>query len=125
MPVLSLTAKSQPADVVQGFRVGGNDYLRKPFSLEELAVRLRELLRRSSPTPALPVVVELWLEGQLSVRLSHRESELLVLLVRQQPLPWTAKLPCCNCGAMIHFFTPARWICLFPGCASICAMTRT
>ncbi|MEO0732645.1 MAG: response regulator transcription factor, partial [Bacteroidota bacterium] len=43
-PILFLTAKSKTADVVQGFRVGGNDYLRKPFALEEFLVRVRALL---------------------------------------------------------------------------------
>ena len=48
VPVLFLTARSQTADVVKGFESGGNDYLRKPFSVEELVVRVRELLRRTS-----------------------------------------------------------------------------
>ncbi|TVT37673.1 response regulator transcription factor [Hymenobacter setariae] len=99
VPILFLTAKSQPADVVQGFGVGGNDYLRKPFSLEELAVRLRELLRRVPAAPELPDTLalgrysfvplkqELWLEGELVVKLSHRESELLRLLASHRPHP--------------------------------------
>lgn len=103
VPILFLTAKSQPADVVQGFGVGGNDYLRKPFSLEELVVRVRELLRRVPAAPELPASLavgrytfvplkqELWLDEQLSVRLSHRESELLRLLVRSQPQPLDRK----------------------------------
>jgi len=46
VPLLFLTARSETNDVVKGFEVGGNDYLKKPFSLEELFLRIRELLRR-------------------------------------------------------------------------------
>lgn len=45
LPIIFLTAKNQTADVVKGFQSGGNDYLRKPFSLEELIVRIENLLR--------------------------------------------------------------------------------
>lgn len=48
VPILFLTARSQSSDVVKGFKSGGNDYLKKPFSIEELVVRIRELLKRSS-----------------------------------------------------------------------------
>jgi DNA-binding response OmpR family regulator len=44
IPVIFLTSRSLPQDVVQGFESGGNDYLRKPFSLEELVIRIRALL---------------------------------------------------------------------------------
>src|SRR5690606_30759072 len=43
-PIIFLTAKSQPHDVVMGFNTGGNDYLKKPFSIEELIVRIKNLL---------------------------------------------------------------------------------
>lgn len=46
VPIIFLTAKSQPLDVVEGFNVGGNDYLKKPFSMEELIVRIHNLLNR-------------------------------------------------------------------------------
>lgn len=46
VPILFLTAKSLPHHVVEGFESGGNDYLKKPFSLEELVVRIRVLLSR-------------------------------------------------------------------------------
>jgi DNA-binding response OmpR family regulator len=44
IPIIFLTAKSQVEDVVKGFQTGGNDYLKKPFSLEELIVRIENLL---------------------------------------------------------------------------------
>lgn len=43
-PALFLTSKSLPTDVVNGFESGGNDYLKKPFSIEELVVRIKSLL---------------------------------------------------------------------------------
>ncbi len=45
-PILFLTAKSMTDDKVQGFNIGGDDYLTKPFSYEELIVRVKSLLKR-------------------------------------------------------------------------------
>ncbi|MBC7525293.1 MAG: response regulator transcription factor [Flavobacterium sp.] len=47
-PIIFLTAKSQTQDVVDGFNYGGNDYLKKPFSMEELIVRIHSLLGRKT-----------------------------------------------------------------------------
>lgn len=46
IPILFLSAKSKTEDVVQGFETGGNDYLKKPFSMEELIIRIKALLNR-------------------------------------------------------------------------------
>lgn len=46
VPIIMLTSKSQTADVVYGFKSGANDYLKKPFSIEELIVRIEALLDR-------------------------------------------------------------------------------
>jgi len=44
-PIIFITARSQVKDVVAGFEIGANDYLKKPFSVEELIVRIKSLLR--------------------------------------------------------------------------------
>src|SRR6187455_3015071 len=46
VPILFVTAKTQTEDVVKGFDLGGNDYIRKPFSMEELIVRINNALRQ-------------------------------------------------------------------------------
>ena len=45
VPIVFLTAKTQTDDLVKGFTIGGNDYIRKPFSMEELIVRIQNLLK--------------------------------------------------------------------------------
>lgn len=47
IPIIMLTAKGQDADVVRGFRLGADDYIRKPFSTTELSARVRRLLGRA------------------------------------------------------------------------------
>jgi DNA-binding response OmpR family regulator len=44
VPIIFLTAKTQTEDLVKGFKTGGNDYIRKPFSMEELIVRIENVL---------------------------------------------------------------------------------
>ncbi|MEP2936770.1 MAG: response regulator transcription factor [Gilvibacter sp.] len=88
IPIIFLTAKSQTQDVVQGFSLGGNDYLKKPFSVEELIVRIQNLLGRSKPeTPSKDFKIgayhfnaakqELQFNTEKLTSLTHRESELL------------------------------------------------
>src|SRR5689334_12935832 len=48
VPIIFLTAKTQTEDVVKGFTLGGNDYIRKPFSMEELIVRIQNVLRKKT-----------------------------------------------------------------------------
>ena len=53
-PVLFLTAKTSVDDVVRGFDLGGNDYLKKPFAIPELVVRMKALLGREPKTKDSP-----------------------------------------------------------------------
>jgi two-component system OmpR family response regulator len=48
-PIVFLTARDAPADAIQGLTLGGDDYIRKPFSLEEVVARVRSVLRRTRP----------------------------------------------------------------------------
>lgn len=49
LPVLFLTAKAKDEDKIEGFRAGADDYLTKPFNMEELQLRVRAILRRANP----------------------------------------------------------------------------
>jgi DNA-binding response OmpR family regulator len=91
VPVLLLTARDTVSDRVQGLDCGADDYLTKPFDLNELNARLRALLRRSSgrATPLLvngaivldPAARRVTLDGQ-EVELSQREFVLLQVLMK-------------------------------------------
>lgn len=56
IPILFLTAKSMLEDKISGFTAGGDDYLVKPFSMEELVLRMEVFLRRTAPSPAEEVI---------------------------------------------------------------------
>jgi len=88
VPLLFLTAKSTIDDVEEGFEIGANDYLKKPFELRELIVRIKALLRRYDKNLSEDIkfligryifnvtTQTLSLEGQ-SVELSHFEAKIL------------------------------------------------
>ena len=59
VPILMLTALSQLKDKVKGFDIGVDDYLVKPFEMDELIVRVRALLKRSNQIPESVAVKEL------------------------------------------------------------------
>ena len=93
VPIIFLTAKTQTEDVVKGFSLGGNDYIRKPFSMEELIVRIQNALRNkkegSQKIAGSSVEIgefvfhlnrQTLVKGKDERKLSFRESELLKLL---------------------------------------------
>jgi two-component system phosphate regulon response regulator OmpR len=55
LPILLLTARGAPEDRIAGFEAGADDYLGKPFEPRELVLRIRALLRRAPPAPAIEV----------------------------------------------------------------------
>ena len=98
-PVLFLTARSSVEDVVEGFELGANDYLKKPFSIQELIVRVKALARHARQARGQapekeqrqimvgqytfnPVTQMLAFKGQ-KIELSHRASEILRMLAEK------------------------------------------
>jgi DNA-binding response OmpR family regulator len=88
VPIIFLTAKSTVNDVVNGFKIGGNDYIRKPFSMEELIVRIENVLKGpNTPEPisdeyqigeyAFNSKRQTLIHPKETRKLSYRESELL------------------------------------------------
>jgi len=95
VPVLMLTARTETPDRVAGLDAGADDYLPKPFDLDELLARLRALLRRTRPDESAsggeplqladlrldPTARRAW-RGEREIELSKTEFDLLELLVR-------------------------------------------
>lgn len=98
VPVLFLTAKSSSADKINGLKIGADDYLTKPFNLEELLLRVSNLLRRSQQNKTTDVLAEYDLNGfkinfsQHEVKtpggetlgLTKKEAALLKLLIERK-----------------------------------------
>lgn len=91
VPMLFLTAKAMQEDKVKGFELGADDYLTKPFSMEELVLRIKAIIRRSAEDTARPTVFtigsftfdynrQLLTRGSEENKLTSKESELLRLL---------------------------------------------
>ena len=90
IPIIFLSAKNQTSDVVEGFKSGGNDYMKKPFSLEELIMRIENLLHLQKGVSKIsndsifqigkyifnPQKLELIL-GESRKKLTHREAEVI------------------------------------------------
>ena len=88
IPVIILSARSQSADKVRGLQLGADDYVTKPFSLDELLARVHAVMRRTSTSPAELRLGDVHIDftalrgtkGNVSLSLTHREFEVLRLL---------------------------------------------
>ena len=96
-PILMLTARDAVADRVAGLEAGADDYLVKPFAMQELIARLRALTRRGKPADELLSYADLKLDtasraatrGSRAIPLTGRESALLALLLSEAGRPVT------------------------------------
>ena len=94
VPILFLSAKSTPVDKIHGLQLGADDYITKPFSIEELILKIEVFLKRSNvdPTRSLrdsgfPIGILNFsktamqlTDGDLTHQLTHRETEFLAFL---------------------------------------------
>jgi DNA-binding response OmpR family regulator len=98
-PIILLSAKSSEADKLRGFRLGVDDYVTKPFSLAELAARIRAVLERNRPKPSqadalyatgnltVDMVKRRVTRGKERVPLTPTEFRLLQYLIQQHGRP--------------------------------------
>jgi len=108
IPIIFLSAKSLPEDVIKGFKSGGNDYLRKPFNMGELLVRMEALLTRFSVNTvkdALPsnrkvfgkceldTVSQRLITPLATYTLSYKETALLELLLENRNILLPRQVP--------------------------------
>lgn len=93
MPVIFLTARNQKEDRIKGLKLGADDYITKPFEVEELILRIHNILRRSGSAGAMPVKIgefefrfdELTLTGfGLKHQMTLKEAEFLKYLVEHR-----------------------------------------
>ncbi|MDE6785632.1 MAG: response regulator transcription factor [Muribaculaceae bacterium] len=92
VPIVFLTAKNLKDDVLEGFKIGADDYITKPFSMEELVVRIDAILRRVKGKKEREVTLfrigkftfdtqkQVLVSGDSTQKLTTKESELLALL---------------------------------------------
>ena len=94
VPILFLTARTTREDRIHGLKIGGDDYITKPFSIEELALKIEVFLRRSRVNPQketgpairhlrsfeFDITNQVLKKGSQVIQLTHRESILLALL---------------------------------------------
>ena len=91
IPILILSAKSQKADKLRGLNLGADDYVTKPFDLEEFLARIKAVLRRARPATDSLVMGSVTIDflgqtarkGRVTLHLTHREFELLKFLAER------------------------------------------
>jgi two-component system, OmpR family, response regulator len=97
IPIIFLTAKNQKEDIIEGFKTGADDYITKPFSMEELLYRIEAILRRVAETKvhkkeekysiggySFDTLQQLLTFKDQTIKLTTKESELLELLCRNK-----------------------------------------
>ena len=120
IPIIFLTAKSQTSDVLEGFQLGGNDYLKKPFSMEELIVRIKSLLNRSEFQINLETIEigkyqfnftkQTLSFNEKTFQLTSREAELLFNCQKRKMSCWIEPSFLINSGGMTIFSMPEAWM---------------
>ena len=107
MPIIFLTAKTQKDDILEGFKIGADDYIPKPFSMEELVFRIEAILRR--------------VRGKKSKESTLYHIGRFTFDTQKQLLTigdHSATLPCVQSGSTTTISMPALWMFTSPSCVS-------
>jgi two-component system OmpR family response regulator len=110
LPIIFLTAKSQKEDILDGFKAGCDDYITKPFSMEELLYRIEAILRRTHLQPSK--------QTEFTIGRFHFDSEKQILVLDKTEKNLTTKeadllkLLCINKGLVLerNFALKTIWI---------------
>ncbi len=131
IPIIFLTAKSLKDDILEGFKIGADDYITKPFSMEELVFRIEAILRRVKGKKGKEITMykigkftfdtqkQVLLIGDKITKLTTKESELLSLLCATSTRFSNATTRSRPYGLTTTTSTPALWTYISPSCASI------
>lgn len=98
IPIIFLTAKSMKEDTIEGFKIGADDYITKPFSMEELLLRIGAILKRTKAEVFEYKNIQDWklgiftfnpneralIHGDIKEKLTSKESQLLKLLAKNK-----------------------------------------
>ena len=118
VPVLILSARGETSEKIEGLNLGADDYLAKPFSIEELAARLRALIRRNSGETiiryrvsdlALDLATRAVRRGDRRIELTTREFSLLECLMRSPGRVFT-RTQLCQYVWQYHFDTETNLV---------------
>ena len=120
-PIIFLTAKDTENDMLTGFSAGGDDYIAKPFSLNEVLARIKAILRRTQTAPENPVLKVAGLtidytkklveSNGKEVRLSPKEFGILSMLAKQPGRVFSREKFWLRCGMATAMCLTARSMC--------------
>lgn len=101
VPIIFLTAKSLKEDILEGLKLGADDYITKPFSMEELLLRIEAILRRIKPTGVIPdefMVGTLFFEPEKQI-LTKQDGEVVKLTTKESDL---LRMLCVNANKIME-----------------------
>lgn len=137
VPIVFLTAKTLKEDILEGFKIGADDYLTKPFSMEELTFRIEAILRRvkgkrTVNAPSTKSVVspstrrnKSWHEAKNKPSSPRRKANSSAYSAPTPTKSCSATMPSRPFGLTTITSTPALWTCTSPSCVSTSVPMRT
>ena len=135
IPIIFLTAKTLKEDILEGFKIGADDYITKPFSMEELVFRIEAILRRVRGKKnkestlyhigrfTFDTQKQLLSIGDKQTKLTPRKTNFLLCCAVMPMKYFSVILPLRQYGLMTIISTLVRWTYISPNYASILKMT--